>query len=129
MRSGDYTTEALSGFLDDIISFFAFFIGLLGCHVTSQYFCGSIECFIVRVNDHLGQYRTDCPVDPTVQKLFSDAVLQVIANIALAHGGTHRHGGSGIIIMGFAEFIHGSVDHADLRRIAVRNGNLVSFFD
>ena len=25
MRSGDYTTEALSGFLDDIISFFAFF--------------------------------------------------------------------------------------------------------
>ena len=59
----------------------------------------------------------------------ADSVLEIVSDIALAHGRTYRHRCSCIIFMTLSEFIHGSVDHPYLWSIAVGDRNLKSGFD
>ena len=59
----------------------------------------------------------------------ADSVLEIVSDIALAHGRTYRHRCSCIIFMALSEFIHGSVDHPYLWSIAVCDRNLKSGFN
>ena len=129
MRSGNDSSESFSGFFDHIISFFTLFVGLFCAHVTSENFGWCIESLVIRIYDHLCQYSADCTVDSAVHQFFPDSVLEIVSDIALAHGRTYRHRCSCIIFMTLSEFIHGSVDHPYLWSIAVGDRNLKSGFD
>ena len=77
------------------------------------------KCFIVWIDDNLCQNCADRFVDPSGDKLSTDGVLKVIADITLAHGGTYGHWCKCIIRMCLTEFIHCGVDHPYLRTVAV----------
>ena len=53
----------------------------------------------------------------------------MIADIALAHGGTFRQGDFGDVVGGAAAFGKGILDHAHLRAVAVGNDDLISVGD
>ena len=78
--------------LCDMISFFLLCVCILPVHDTSDDLGGLVECLIVRVYGHLGQDRCHRFVDASVQELRADRVLQIVADVALAHGGAHAHG-------------------------------------
>ena len=119
--------ESLAGFFDDVIAFFAFLVGLLDGHVPTQYFGGSVKCLVIRIHDDLGQNGADCAVNTPVQQFFPDAVLQVVADIALAHGGAYGHGRGGVVRVRLAKFVHSGMDHAHLGGVAVGDGDLIAF--
>ncbi len=62
--------------------------------------------------------------DSSAEKLSTDGVLQVVADVAFAHSGADRHRGCAVVGVHFAEFIHSRVDHADLRCVAVGDDNI-----
>ena len=127
--SGYNAAEPFARLLDHVVPFPALFVGFLRVHVSSENFCGSVEGFIIGIHDHLGQYRADGAVDPSVQKLLAYAVLQVITDIALAHCRADGHWRGCVFGMRLCKFVHGSVDHPHLRCIAVCDRDLISFFD
>ena len=102
-----------------MIAFCFFLIRFLPGHVSSDLFDRVIEGVIVWADHYLcqdGGYRL---IDAAVDQLRADAVLQVVPNIALAHGGTDGHGSRGVAFMLPGKFVHGSVNHSDLGSIAV----------
>lgn len=66
-------------------------------------------------------------IDASLDQFGADAVLQIITDISLAHGGAHGHRRCGVAIMVFGEFIHCCMDHADLRGVAVHDSYLPAF--
>lgn len=72
-------------------------------------------------------YRSARFVDSTAEQFRADAVLKVIADVSLAHCGADRHRSRTVVFMGFSKFVHRSVDHADLRSVAVSDGNGCAF--
>ena len=105
--------------LCDKVSFFFFSLGLFCVKNTSNDLLRLCKCFIVWIDDNLCQNCADRFVDPSGDKLSTDGVLKVIADITLAHGGTYGHWCKCIIRMCLTEFIHCGVDHPYLRTVAV----------
>ncbi len=54
--------------------------------------------------------------------------LQVVSDVPLTHGSAQGHGCHGIVGIQTGKFGHGGLNHADLRPVAVRDGNLVFLF-
>ena len=89
-----------------------------------------LEGGVIGVHLHLGQNGGDALDDAPVQKLFPQGILQVIADVALAHG--HADGqGAGNVFFGVraGQFGHGRLDHTHLGAVAVGHHHLVTFFN
>ena len=87
-----------------------------------------IEGLVVRIDGDLSDDGAHRTVDAALQKLGAQCVLEIIADIALAHRGADGHRRA-VGLMEFGKFIHSGVDHADLRSIAVCDNQLCAFFD
>ena len=112
-----------------MVAFGFFFLCFFLCHDASNYLDRCIEGLVIGVHGNLGQYRADRFINAALNQFGADAVLKVVSHISLAHGRAHGHGRLAVSIMLFAEFIHGSVDHAYLGSVAVYDGYLPAFLD
>ena len=63
------------------------------------------------------------------RKLVADGVLQMIADVALAHRATLGEGHIGLDGLGLGSSGHTEVDHTNLRAVAVGDDNLVALRD
>ena len=90
---------------------------------------GIVEGGILGVHLHLGDHGDHRLVDAAVQHLFAQGVLQVIADVGLAHGAADGQGGAvlGGILMHQGQ--HGVVDDAHLGAVAVGDDDLVPLGD
>ena len=88
-----------------------------------------IECLIVRINHHLCRDRGYGLVDTSVQKLCTNRILQIISDISTTHRRADRHRRRRIFRIQTTELIHRSVNHADLRAVAVRDDHLIVLTD
>ena len=88
-----------------------------------------LESGILGIHLHLRQDGGDGSLHLPVQQLFPDGILQVIADIALAHGGADGHGGYGVRGVLPGEGGHGDIDHAHLGAVAVDDHHLVALLD
>ena len=120
--------EALARIFYYIISFFQLRLRILRGHMASYDLGGVIEGLVVGIHGDLCQNGADGLVDSPFQKLAAESILDIIAHIALTHGGTDAHGGRRIVDIDSPQLRHGLMDHADLRAIAVGNGKLVVLF-
>ena len=82
-----------------------------------------------RVHLHLGEEGDHRPVQTPAEELLPQGVLEVVANVALGHGGTHRQGCHGVVGVGAGESGHGGADEADLGSAAVDQHHLVAPLD
>ena len=98
-------------------------------HHTADDLAWLIECLIVRINHHLCQDRGYGLVDTSVQKLCTNRILQIISDISLTHRRADRHRRRRIFRIQTTELIHRSVNHADLRAVAVRDDHLIVLTD
>ena len=90
-----------------------------------------VKGFVIGIRGYLSQNSGNRLVDTAFEKSRADSVLQVVSDISLAHGRADRHGSGGISLfrMILAQLVHGCVDHAYLRGIAVDNSNLPAGLD
>ena len=86
-----------------------------------------VERIIIWIYLYLSDHSCYRFVDSTAEQFRADAVLKVIADVSLAHCGADRHRSRTVVFMGFSKFVHRSVDHADLRSVAVSDGNGCAF--
>ena len=107
-----------------VVSFFFLCVSLLLGKCTADQFDRIVEGIVVRIYFNLCKNRGCGFEDSSAEKLSTDGVLQVVADVAFAHSGADRHRGCAVVGVHFAEFIHRHVDHADLRRIAVGDDNI-----
>ena len=84
---------------------------------------------IVRVDKHLRHNRGDGLTKSARRQLVLDAVLEVVADIALAHRAALRERHVAFNGLRFRRGAHGKVDHADLRAVAVRDHDLMPGLD
>ena len=88
-----------------------------------------LESGIVGVHHHLGQYGGHALLKAPVQQFLLQSILQVIADIALAHGHAHgkgHHVGGGLLL---AVGGKGVLDHAHLGAVAMGDDHLVPGLD
>ena len=79
---------------------------------------------------HLGEHCGHTLGDAPVQQLLPQGVLQVVADVTLAHG--HAHGqGTGDVLVGVraGQLRHGLLDHAHLGAVAVGDDHLVALLN
>ena len=88
-----------------------------------------LEGGIVLRDEHLRDDGRHILVHPARGKLVADGVLEVVADVALAHGAALRERHVGLDGAGLCGGGHTEIDHADLRAVAVRNDDLVAFGD
>ena len=81
------------------------------------------------IDKHLRHDRCDRFLDAAGAQFVLNAVLQMIADIALAHRAAFRERHIGLDRLGFRGGAHAEIDHADLRSVAVRDHDLVARFD
>src|SRR5699024_5046651 len=87
-----------------------------------------MEGIVIWIYSYLSENGTYWLVDTSAEKFCTKSVLDIITNVTLAHSGTYRHGNRSIVGVYLSKFIHGSMDHACLRSIAVGNDNISSGF-
>ena len=80
------------------------------------------------INEHLRHDGRDVLVHAAGGELVADGVLQVVADIALAHRAALGEGHVGLDGLGLGGG-HAEVDHADLRAVAVGDDDLVALRD
>ena len=117
---------ALARLLGYKISFFFLCLSLFLRHIAADDLDGLCKGIIIGIHHHLGNDGADGLRDSSSQKLLPDGILQVIADIALAHGRANRHRCKGIFFMLFSELIESGMNHTDLGRIAVADGYLTA---
>ena len=81
------------------------------------------------VHEHLRDDGGDVLGHAAGGELVADGVLEVIADVALAHGAALGEGHIGLDGLGLGGGGHAEVDHADLRAIAVGDDDLVALRD
>ena len=88
-----------------------------------------LEGGVSLINEHLRHDRGNVLVHLTARKLVADGVLQMIADVALAHRAALGEGHIGLDGLGLSGSGHTEVDHADLRAVAVGDDDLVALRD
>ena len=89
-----------------------------------------LERLIIRVHLDLSKHGGHALLDAAVQQFFPQRVLQVITDVALAHG--HAYGqrtGNVLLRLGAGQLGHGLLDHAHLGAVSVGDDDLMSFFN
>ena len=105
-------------------------IGLLAGHEGADGLGGVGERGVGGVDLDLGEHGGRSVIDPAVQHLLAQGVLQVVADVALAHGNADRERARDVLLgVGSRELGHGLLDHAHLRAVAVRHHDLVALLD
>ena len=127
--SCDDTAEALSLLFLDKVALLYFHLSIFGRHITSDQLGRLIKGFVIRIHGNLCQDRGNGLADSTGKQLSLQGILDIIANIALAHGAADAHGCRSVINVDTAQLSHGLVDHADLRSVAVGDRKLVISLD
>ncbi len=122
---GNDAPESPAGFFYYIISLFYFNFSIFFGHISADHFGRLIECFVIRVYGNLCQNRADGFENIACKQFRTQGVLDIIADITLAHCGAYAHRGRRIVDINTAELRHGFVDHADLRSVTVCNGKLI----
>ena len=115
--------------LDYVVALLFLLLRLGLGHHTADGLERRVERLVVWVDGHLGQNGGDRFIDSALDQLGADAVLHVVADIALAHGGADGHGSLAVAVVLLAEFIHRSVNHAHLGGVAVDDGHLPSILN
>ena len=123
LRCG-YDTTITAIHFDHVVSLLFFSVSFFLGHDTTDDFDRFVEGVIVWIYNNLGQNGGNRTVDATVEKFFTNGVLQVISDITLAHGRADRYGCEGVIRVLLSEFVHSSMDHTHLWGITVGNNNL-----
>ena len=90
---------------------------------------GMLEGGVSLVDEHLRHDRGNVLVHAAGGELIADGVLQMIADIALAHRAALGEGHVGLDGLGLSGGGHAEVDHADLRAVAVGDDDLVALRD
>ena len=128
---GHHPAVAPAGVLDDVIASLGHHaLGLLPGHKGPDGLGGVPEGGVVRVHLHLGQHRGHPLGDAPVQHLLPQAVLQIIADVALAHGYADRQRTGNILVrVGAGQLGHGLLDHPHLRSVSVGDDHLVPLLD
>ena len=102
----------------------------LFAHEGPDGFGGMAESRILRIHFHLGQHGRRADRDAAVQHLLPHGVLQVVADISLAHCHTDRQRARNILLrIGARQFRHGVLDHPHLGTVAVADHHLVAVLD
>ena len=105
-------------------------IGLLLGHEGPDGLGGVGEGRVLGVHLHLGKDGGHPLPDAPVQQLLPEGVLQIVADVALAHGHAHRQGAGDVFVrLGPGELRHGLLDHAHLGAVAVGEDHLVPVLD
>ena len=130
-RRGDDAAPAPAGiFLDDVAVFFGSVFRLFLGHEMADGLRRVLECRVFRVDADLSDHGGDGDVeDVAVVHFFAQGILQVIADVSLAHGDTDRQRRVGLVRVFPAQGGHGVVDHADLRAVAVGDDDFTAFLD
>ena len=81
------------------------------------------------VDEHLRDDGGDVLGHAAGGELVADGVLEVIADVALAHGAALGEGHIGLDGLGLGGGGHAEVDHADLGTVAVSDDDLVALRD
>ena len=112
-----------------VVSFFFLCVSLLFGKRTADQFDRIVEGIVVRIYFNLCKNRGCGFEDSSAEKLSTDGVLQVVADIALTHGRAlrQRHGRDGGVR--FRGGVERRLDHADLRTVAVADDDLVALAD
>ena len=97
---------------------------LLFCQNAADHLGGLIESLIIRIHRHLRDDGGDISVNTTAKKLCAESILNIIADIPLAHGGADGHRSTRVFRVRLSKFIHCRMNHADLRTVAVRNHDI-----
>ena len=85
---------------------------------------------VVRVHLHLCEHGGDALLDAPVEELLPQRVLQVVADIALAHRHADRQRARDVALgVGAHQLRHGVLDHAHLRAVPVHDDDLVPRLD
>ena len=115
--------------LHDAVAPAAHLLRLLLSHKGTDGLGGILESRIRRVYLHLGEDGGHGLLDAAVQQFLPQGVLQVIADIPLAHGSADGHGGDGMAVILPGEGGHGDVDHAYLGAVAVGHHHLMALLN
>ena len=88
-----------------------------------------LERGVSRIDGDLRQNSRAVDAEAAAVELLADHVLQIVADVALAHG--HAHGKGHDVALGLLLVEGGKriLDHADLRAVAMGNDDLVAVFD
>ena len=129
-RSDDAAPAPAGVFLDDVAVFFGGVFRLFFSHEMANRFRRILESRVFRVDADLGDHGSDGNVeDVAVVHFFAQGILQVIADVSLAHGDADRQRRVGLVRIFPAQGGHGVVDHADLRAVAVGDDDFTAFLD
>ena len=128
---GDHPAVSAAGIFDDVVAAFGHhLVGFLLGHESTDGLGRVLERLIIRVHLNLSKHGGHALLDAPVQQFFPQRVLQVITDVALAHG--HAYGqrtGNVLLRLGAGQLGHGLLDHAHLGAVSVGDDDLVSFFD
>ena len=88
-----------------------------------------LERGVSRIDGDLRQDGRAVDAETAAVELFADHVLQIVADVALAHG--HAHGKRHDVALGLLLVVGRErvLDHADLRAVAVGDDELVALRD
>ena len=117
-------------FLHDIsiclLSVFRLFL----CHKMSDRLAWILKSGIVRIHPYLSDYGDDRRADETsFSQLFTERILEIVADIRLTHCHTDGEGRVGLIGILPGEGRHGVVDHAYLGAVSMDDHYLMTVFD
>ena len=102
---------------------------LLAAVKTADRLAGVLKGRVLRVHDHLRHDAEHLPRQAAAAQLIVQRLLQMIADIALGHGGALREGKGRKARLFTGGEIHRRVDHADLRAVAVADDQLMPLRD
>jgi len=129
-RTCDDLTPAAACVLGNIDALFSGeLLGLFFGHECADGLGRMLECGVSRIDGNLRQNGRAVDTKTAAVKLLADHVLQIVANVALAHGHTHGKGHDVALGMLLVESGKGVLNHADLRAVAVRDDDLVTVLD
>ena len=131
LGGGHHAAPAPAGVLHHIIAPLRHHApGLLLGHEGADGLGGIPEGGVLGIHLHLGEHGGNALLNVPVQQLLPQGVLEVIADVALAHGNAHGQGAGNVLLgVGAGELGHGLLDHAHLGAVAVGHDHLVAALD
>ena len=103
--------------------------GLLGIHIAPDLLDRRVEGLVIGIHRHLGEDRGHGFIDPSPHQLRADRVLQIVPDVALAHGRAHGHRRHAVAVMLLSKFVHRRMDHPHLRGVPMGDRHLPAILD
>ena len=103
--------------------------GLFFRHEAAYGFQGLIEGLVIGIHRDLGHDGRNALINAAGQKFRAESVLQVVADVALAHGRADRERRRRVALVVRRKLGECAVNHADLGGVGVGNGDLPAFLD